>query len=117
MIETPLRSIFLVLFASLIGSAAAVFLKIGAVRLKDGLRYALNIHLLTGLALFVGSSIPFLIGLRQGQLSVLYPMVSAGYICTMVWSRIFFHEPITKMKIGALALILMGIVCIGAGGR
>ena len=115
--QTPLSSIFLVLFASLIGSAAAVFLKIGAVRLKDGLRYAFNFQLMTGLALFVGSSIPFIIGLKHGQLSVLYPMVSAGYICTMVWSRLFFHEPITKMKVGALMLILAGIICIGAGGR
>jgi multidrug transporter EmrE-like cation transporter len=30
---------------------------------------------------------------------------------------LFFNEAITKPKIAALAMILAGIVCIGAGGR
>ena len=70
-----------------------------------------------GIGLFVGSSVPFIMGVRHGELSVLYPMVSAGYICTMFWSKLFFGEPITKGKIGALLLIVAGIVCISVGGR
>jgi multidrug transporter EmrE-like cation transporter len=27
----------------------------------------------------------------------------------MIWSKVFFNEPITKMKIGALAVILCGV--------
>ena len=117
MSDTPVSSILLVLLASLIGSFGAVFLKMGAEKLKLGLRYALNWKLLMGIGLFLGSSVPFIIGVRHGELSVLYPMVSAGYICTMFWSKLFFNEPITKLKIGALAMILVGIVCISAGGR
>ena len=117
MTQTPLSSILLVLCASLIGSFGAVFLKMGAAPLKNGLRYILNWKLLAGVSLFVGSSVPFVMGLRHGELSVLYPMVSLGYVWTMVWSKIFFHEPITRAKIGALAMILTGIVCIGVGGR
>jgi multidrug transporter EmrE-like cation transporter len=117
MSSTPASSIFLVLLASLIGSFGAVFLKMGAEKLKFGLRYALNWKLLTGIGLFLGSSIPFIIGVKHGELSVLYPMVSAGYICTMFWSKLFFNEPITKLKIGALGMILIGIVCISVGGR
>lgn len=115
--STPLSSILLVLLASLIGSFGAVFLKLGAAPLKDGLHHIFNWKLLAGVSLYVGSSIPFVIGLKHGELSVLYPMVSAGYVCTMFWSRIFFNEPITKAKIGALAMILLGLVCISAGGR
>jgi multidrug transporter EmrE-like cation transporter len=117
MSKTPLSSIFLVLLASLIGSFGAVFLKMGAAHLNRGLRYILNWQLVFGISLFLGSSIPFLMGLRHGELSVLYPMVSLGYIWTLFWSRLFFNEPITKAKLGALAMILAGIVCIGAGGR
>lgn len=117
MSKTPLSSILLVLMASLIGSFGAVFLKMGAAHLNRGLRYILNWQLLFGIALFLGSSIPFLMGLRHGELSVLYPMVSLGYIWTLFWSRLFFNEPITKAKLGALAMILAGIVCIGVGGR
>jgi drug/metabolite transporter (DMT)-like permease len=117
MSQTPLSSILLVLFASLIGSFGAVFLKLGAAPLKNGLRYILNWKLAAGVTLFVGSSVPFVMGLRHGELSVLYPMVSLGYVWTMVWSKIFFNEPITRAKIGALFMILTGIVCIGVGGR
>ena len=101
--------------ASVIGSFGALFLKLGAAHLKRGLRYLLNPQLALGVALFVGSSIPFLIGLRHGELSVLYPMVSLSYVCSLFWSHLFLREPITPGKIGALVLIVAGIVCIGIG--
>jgi multidrug transporter EmrE-like cation transporter len=117
MTATPVSSIVLVLFASLIGSFGAVFLKMGAAHLSGGLHRIFNWQLGIGVSLYVGSSIPFVIGLKHGELSVLYPMVSAGYVCTLFWSRIFFKEPITGEKIGALGLILAGLVCISTGGR
>jgi multidrug transporter EmrE-like cation transporter len=107
----------LVLGASLIGSFGAVFLKLGAAHLNRGFRYILNWHLGFGVLLFLGSSIPFLMGLRNGELSVLYPMASLGYVWTLFWSRLFFQEPITRAKLGALGMILAGIICIGTGGR
>ncbi len=115
--NTPASSILLVMFASVIGSFGAVFLKMGAAKLKGGLRYLVNPQLAIGVGLFLGSSIPFLMGLKHGELSVLYPMVSLGYICSLFWSRLFFGEPITRGKLGALALIALGIICIGVGGR
>ena len=117
MTATPLSSMLLVLAASFIGSFGAVYLKIGASRLKRGLIYIFNWPLAIGIALFVGSSVPFVMGIRHGELSVLYPMVSLGYVWTLFWSRLFFGEPITRAKLGALAMILCGIVCIGVGGR
>jgi undecaprenyl phosphate-alpha-L-ara4N flippase subunit ArnE len=117
MSKTPLSSILLVLLASLISSFGAVFLKLGAAHLNRGFRYILNWQLAFGAALFVGSSVPFLMGLKHGELSVLYPMVALGYVWALFWSRLFFGEPITKAKIGALFMILVGIMCIGVGGR
>jgi multidrug transporter EmrE-like cation transporter len=113
--KTPVSSIFLVLFASVIGSFGAVFLKLGAERLRYGLRHVLNARLVTGILLYIGSSIPFLMGLRNGELSVLYPMVSLGYVCALIWSRLFFKEPITRGKVAALAMIIAGIISISAG--
>jgi undecaprenyl phosphate-alpha-L-ara4N flippase subunit ArnE len=115
--RTPVSSILLVLLASLIGSFGAVFLKLGAERLKNGFWHIFNLRLAVGVALFVGSSVPFIMGLKHGELSVLYPMVSLGYVWTLFWSKLFFNEPITRAKIGALGMILAGIVCIGVGGR
>ena len=115
--KTPLSSIILVLCASVIGSFAAVFLKMGAAKLKDGLRYIVNLKLAFGIFLFLASSIPFLIAIKHGELSVLYPMVSFSYVLTLFWSKMFFGEPITSGKVGAIAVILCGLVCIGLGAR
>lgn len=114
---TPLSSILLVLLASFIGSFGAVFLKLGAAHLSRGIRGVLNWQLAAGIGLFLGSSVPFVMALKHGELSVLYPMVSLSYVWAMLWSKLLFHEPISKGKVGALALILAGIVCIGIGGR
>jgi len=114
---TPLSSMLLVMSSSLLGSFGAVFLKLGAAPMKNGFRHILNWKLVAGIALFLGSSIPFILGVRHGELSVLYPMVSISYVFAMIWSRLFFKEQISMGKVTAVALILAGVICIGIGGH
>ena len=99
--------------AAFIGSFAAVFLKGGADRLhRDVSSIWTNWRLVAGVGLFVLSSLLYLKGLKNGELTILYPMVSFGYIWTLLWSKLFFHEPITKNKFAGLALIILGIVLL-----
>jgi multidrug transporter EmrE-like cation transporter len=67
--------------------------------------------------LYLFSTVFFLLGLAKGELSVLYPMVSVGYIWTLLWSRLFFGERITPSKIGGLLLILAGVALLGLAAR
>ncbi|MBI4893153.1 MAG: EamA family transporter [Acidobacteria bacterium] len=114
--NTPLSSILLVFAASFIGSFGAVFLKMGAGRLhRDLSSLLLNWRLAAGVSLYLLSFVFYYLGLRVGELSVLYPMVALGYIWTMVWSRLFFGEPFTRRKAGGIALILLGVVLLKAG--
>ena len=110
--STPVSSMVLVLIASFIGSFGAVFLKKGAERLKLGLRHVISLPAFIGVVLFLTSSVFFVLGIRHGELSVLYPMVSLTNVWTMLWSRLFFHEPITRPKYVALSMILGGITLI-----
>ena len=115
---TPFSSMALVLGAAFIGSFGAVMLKSGAGRLHFSLRrLVLNYRLAAGVGLFLLSSYFFVLGVRQGELSVLYPMVSLGYVWTLLWSRLFFKEPVTRNKSLGLLLILLGIVLVGLGSR
>ena len=98
----------LVIFASLIGSFGAVFLKLGAERLRLGIRHIFSKHALYGVILFVVSSFFFGLGIKHGELSVLYPMVSFSYVFTLIWARLFFNEPVTRPKYIALGMILAG---------
>jgi drug/metabolite transporter (DMT)-like permease len=53
--------------------------------------------------------------MTNGELSVLFPMVSVGYICTLLWSHLFFQERVTKAKLAGVGLILVGIIFLGFG--
>ncbi len=116
--STPLSSMGLVLTASFIGSFGAVFLKSGAERLQFRLKALMcNWRLAVGVALFLFSSFFFVLGLRKGELTILYPMVSLGYVWTLLWARLFFKEAFTRYKFAGLALILLGIVVLNLGNR
>jgi len=115
---TPVSSIAWVTFGSFIGSFSSLGFKAGSKRLEKNLRSLYtNWPLAAGVAGYLLSSVFFLIGLKSGELSILFPMVSSGYIWTMIWARIFLHEPLTRGKFVGLALILVGCVLLGLGTR
>ena len=116
MTATPVSSMVLVLFASVVGSFGAVFLKLGAVRLT-GVLSLLNWRLLLGVGLYLGSSVFYGMGIKHGQISVLFPMASLGYVWTMVWARLFFKEPFTRQKFMGLGMILLGVLFVGLGSK
>jgi multidrug transporter EmrE-like cation transporter len=108
----------LVLVGAVIGSLGSIFLKSGAHALnRHWTSFAFNWRLAVGIATYLLSSVLFVKGMSNGELSVLFPLVSLGYVCTLAWSRLFFHEPITKVKLAGVGLILVGITCLGLGGH
>jgi drug/metabolite transporter (DMT)-like permease len=117
MTETPLISVVYVLIASVLGSFGAVFLKLGSAKLEKGLIYIVSWQSFAGVALYLASSVFYVAGVRNGELSVLYPMVALGYVWTLIWSRLLFGERITRQKLIAVFLILFGISLIGIGAQ
>ena len=115
---TPVSSMALVLVGSVIGSVGAIFLKSGAHEVKrHWTSIALNWRLAVGIGTYLLSSVLFVKGMSNGELSVLFPLVSLGYACTLVWSRLFFDEVITKVKLAGVGLILIGIAFLSLGSR
>lgn len=108
----------LVFAASFIGSFGAAFLKGGAQRLELNLASLIsNWRLIAGVGMFLLSSVFFVLGLREGELTLLYPMAALSYPWAILWSRLFFGEPITRNKITGLLLILAGVIFLGIGNR
>ena len=111
-----MNSILLVLLASFVGSFGAVLLKSGSMRVTGGaLSMMLNPRILAGCCTYVLSSVFFILAIRQGELSFLYPMVALGYVWTMIWSRIVFGEPFTRNKFAGIGLILAGVALLNVG--
>ena len=108
----------LVLGGSVIGSIGAVFLKAGAHAVsKHWSSIVLNWKLAAGVVTYLLSSVLFVKGMAHGELSVLFPMVSLSYICSLVWARFFFSEALTGAKLVGVGMILVGIVLLGAGSH
>ena len=108
----------LVFIASFLGSFGAVFLKSGAGRLHRNLTSLfLNWRLALGVGFSLMSSFFFVLGVRRGELTVLYPMVSLGYVWTLLWSRLFFKERMTRNKFLGIGLVLAGILLLNLGNR
>ena len=115
--KTPISSMLLVLLASFIGSFGAVFLKMGSAKLRHGFSNILNTRLAAGVALYLLSTCFFILAIRNGELTVLYPLVSLGYVWTLLWAKVFFKEPLTRYKFVGLFLILVGVSFIGMANR
>jgi drug/metabolite transporter (DMT)-like permease len=115
---TPISSMVLIIVGSVIGSVGAIFLKSGAHHVnRNWTSIAFNWRLAMGIGTYLLSSVLFVKGMSNGELSVLFPLVSIGYVCTLVWSRLFFHEVITKVKLAGVGLILVGIAFLSLGSR
>ncbi len=116
--STPLSSIAWVSFGSVIGSLGAVGLKAGAQHVALNIRALItNWRLALGLSLYLLSTVFFIKGISHGEISVLFPLVSTGYIWTAIWSKLFFGESFTRPKFIGLGLILIGCVLLGLGKR
>ena len=112
------NAVVLVLIGSFVGSFGAVFLKLGAEHMQGGLaRLLTNYWLGTGVVLYLMSSVFYMMGVAQpgAELTVLYPMVSLGYIWAILWARLFFKEAFTLPKLGGLLMIIFGVALINFG--
>ena len=57
------------------------------------------------------------LALRDGQLSVLYPIIALTYVWVTVLSPMFFNDIINVYKVVGVGLIVVGVSFIGLGSR
>ena len=72
--------------------------------------------LLGGFALYGAGALTMIFALRCGELSVLHPMLGAGYVLSFVLGRIFLREAITVGKVIGLTCIVFGLFFIVRSG-
>lgn len=66
----------------------------------------------TGFVMFGLSSILWLSVISKYQLSFAYPMVSFGYVLTLILSELFLKEQINTYRIVGALLIISGVIFI-----
>jgi len=110
----------LVFVCTLTGAAAQILMKQGA----DHTTGAGVVGILTNLPLFLGyclyglNTILIVLALRQGHLSVLYPIIALSYVWVAMLSPHFFPaDHLNAYKITGVTLIVTGVSMIGIGSR
>lgn len=110
---TPLWAMGLVVFGTFLGSTASLLLKKGSSKFNlNPLKQIRNWQVIVGLSLYVISSITYIIALKHGELSVIYPLVAAQYIWVPLLSVKYLNENMNKIKWSGIGLIVFGIVMV-----
>lgn len=113
---TELWAMVLVMSATLVGAFGPILLKKASEKKLSNIRSILsNYHLFGGVALYGVGTIIFILALRGGDLSILFPLVALTYIWVSLLSVKFLGEKMNKMKWLGILLIIIGVSFIGLG--
>ena len=116
--RTKISSIVLVLCCTVLGSAAQILQKMGSqyLSLYGYASLLSNYWLLGGYVCLAGSTLLLIIALKNGDLSVLYPIIATTYIWVILLSPVFFStDSVNGLKLCGVACIVIGVTTIGYG--
>lgn len=69
---------------------------------------------LIGLALYGGAALLYIVALRRIPMSVAVPCTAASYVAAVLIGHFAFHEQLGPLRIGAIAVICVGVVLLAA---
>jgi len=114
----------MVFCCTLIGAASQILIKLGTASLgahPSMAATALGIltvpKLFAGYALLGGSTVLFVLALRKGELSLLYPVFTLTYVWVTVLSVKILHESMNNLKLAGLGMIMAGVAVLGKASR
>jgi multidrug transporter EmrE-like cation transporter len=113
------RQVGLVFCCTILGAAAQVLMKTGANHMtQPGLiGMATNLPLMAGYCLYGFSTLLLVLALRDGELSLLYPVIALTYVWVTVLSFAIFHDAVNPWKLTGIVLIVSGVAVLGKGGK
>lgn len=104
------RGICMILLAALLTCLGQLAWKLGAGREEVLL-------LLSGFALYGCGALLMILAMRYGELSVLHPMMSAGYVLSVILGFAVLGEAVTWNKLLGIGVIILGLVCLSRPER
>ena len=128
--EKRRRAVLIVIGCTLIIGAAQYLIKLGANQLAAqqhsvhggsvSLQAAVmgiftNPSIFSGYCLYAVFTVLFVLALRHGELSILYPLISLGYVWVAIIGVVAFHEAMNPLKLAGIAIIMAGVTVLGRG--
>jgi multidrug transporter EmrE-like cation transporter len=120
------KSIYMVLGCTVFAAAAQVLLKFGATHAMPRMNpadpstwmpFAIallgNYQLVLGYCAHSGNALLLILALRDGELSMLYPIIALTYVWVNLLSMYFFNEHMNVWKALGIALVIGGVGLLG----
>ena len=120
------KSIYMVLGCTVFAAAAQVLMKFGAnhampqmilTATSTWMPFALallgNYMLLLGYCVQSGNALLLILALRDGELSMLYPIIALTYVWVNLLSMYFFREQMNIWKALGIVLVIGGVALLG----
>ncbi len=109
------RAIIFVVICTLLTSVAQILWKFAA---NTGMpEMFLGWQLWTGFVLYAFGAAILIRSFKDGEVSVLFPIIATSYIWVTLLSNYYFQEPITHFKWLGIASIFLGITTLGVGSK
>jgi uncharacterized membrane protein len=112
------KSILLVFACTILGAAAQLLMKVGMSHFQPTLPALLtNYQLIFGYVLYGINTLLLVLALKDGELSMLYPIIALTYVWVTLLSYLVLAEPPNVWKNVGIATIVIGVAVLGRGGR
>ena len=111
--QVSFKIILLVLFCGLLGAFGQIMFKLASDNLVFTFKGLLtNYKLILGLGFYGISAILFVLALRFGEVSTLYPLIATSYIWVLLIAGIFLKEDVGILKVLGIFSIILGVILI-----
>jgi uncharacterized membrane protein len=112
------RSISLVFACTVLGAAAQILMKVGMTHFTPTVAAILtNYTLIAGYVLYGINTVMLVLALREGELSMLYPIIALTYVWVTLLSYALLPEKANIYKNAGIATIVIGVAVLGRGGK
>lgn len=111
------KIIFLIILCTLFTCIGQLFFKRGSALLDGTMGGFLNWFLVLGFTSYGLGALFMIFAFREGELSVLYPILATSYLWVGLLSVVFFGEVLTVWKWSGMILILLSVSVLGFSVR
>ena len=116
-------SLSLILAAVFLGAAGQLLLKAGTNAIgafafdaqglaAAGMRLAVEPRVLAGVVAYAVSLLAWVLALSRVPVSIAYPMVSLGYVLTVLAAWWWLGESLTAQRLAGVGLIVIGVLLV-----
>jgi drug/metabolite transporter (DMT)-like permease len=111
-------SILLVFACTILGSAAQLLIKSGMSHFSPHLlALVTNVPLIAGYTLYGINTLMMVLALRNGEMSLLYPIIALTYVWTTLLSYTLLGEHSNFYKNVGILTIVVGVAVMGRQGK